>query len=89
MTLAKPAKMVPDDWWLHLHAMLSRVRVAHRALVHDLPPWGILEKGPPAHVREGARRFEETAVGSFATAQVKAKELGWDVVPLQRAARRA
>ena len=33
MELQKLLRMSPDDWWLHLYVMLSRVRVAHRLLV--------------------------------------------------------
>eukprot|EP00959_Pyramimonas_sp_CCMP1952_P130303 2724576-Pyramimonas_sp.AAC.1 len=53
--LAEPVNMGHDDWWLHLYAVLSRARVAHRVLVYDLPPWDILERGPPAYVREVAQ----------------------------------
>ena len=59
MALQKPANMSDDEWWLHLYVMLSRVRVAHRVLVYNLPPWEILERGPPAFVRDGVRRFED------------------------------
>ena len=38
MDLQKPANMSPDEWWLHLYVMFSRVRVSHRLLVYNLPP---------------------------------------------------
>ena len=79
MTLARPANMSLDDWWLHLYVMLSRVRVAHRVLVYDLPPWDVLERGPPEYIREGVRAFERMMAGSFAVARERAREYGWDV----------
>ena len=79
MALQKPANMSPEDYWLHLYVMLSRVRVAHRVLVYNLPSWEMLERGPPAFVREGVRHFEEMMHGSFAVAKQRAQEYGWEV----------
>ena len=80
MELQKLLRMSHDDWWLHLYVMLSRVRVAHRLLVYNLPPWDILQRGPPAYVREGVRRFEEKKFfQSFALAKQRAQEYKWDV----------
>ena len=72
MDLQRLMNMTPDDWWLHLYVMLSRVRVAHRVLVYNLPPWDILQRGPPAYIREGVRRFEEKMPRSFALAKQRA-----------------
>ena len=79
MDLQKPANMSPDEWWLHLYVMFSRVRVSHRLLVYNLPPWEILERGPPAYVRNGVAHFEKMMRVSFAVARQKAQEFGWDV----------
>ena len=76
MALQKPGNMSDDDWWLHLYVMFSRVRVSHRVLVYNLPSWEMLERGPPAFVREGVRHFEEMMHGSFAVAKQRAQEYG-------------
>ena len=89
MTLERPANMSPDDWWLHLYVMLSRVRVAHRVLVYDLPPWEILERGPPDYVKEGVRRFESMMPASRDLARQRAREYGWQLGELPSVAENA
>ncbi len=80
MTLAKPANMNEDDWWLHVYVMLSRVRVAHRILVYELPPRGLFERGPPRFVRDGVRRFEHTMESrTRALSRQFVLEFGWHV----------
>ena len=79
MVLQKPMNMGADDWWLHLYVMLSRVRVAHRVLVYNLPPWDILQRGPPQYVLDGVKRFEKKMIESFDIAKQRAQEYGWEV----------
>ncbi len=78
MTLAKPPNMNEDDWWLHVYVMLSRVRVAHRILVYELPPRELFERGPPAFVQSGVRRFERIMEDrTRSVAERLAVEFGW------------
>ena len=50
MYLTRPGYMSPDDWWMHVYVMLSRVRTASQILVYGLPDKKFFERGPPEWV---------------------------------------
>ena len=65
-----------DAWWLNLYVMFSRVTRLEDTLLLRPPPRKLLERGPPASVREALRRFEKTKRETVADAIVLAKHFG-------------
>ncbi len=68
-----------DEWWLNLYVMFSRATRMDDMLLLRPPPRQLLERGPPASVREALRRFERVEADTVADALRKAKELGIDL----------
>jgi hypothetical protein len=65
-----------DAWWLNLYVMFSRVtRMADMLLLRP-PPRELLERGPPASVREALRRFEKREGETVADAILLAEQFG-------------
>ena len=65
-----------DEWWLNLYVMFSRVtRMADMLLLRP-PPRTLLERGPPASVREALQRFEKTERDTVADAVLLAQRFG-------------
>ena len=79
MHFAKPpGNMSPDEYWLHVYVMLSRVRVEKRIVAYDLPPKELFEKGPPAFVRQGVGRFEDLMRRvTWESVRAARSRLGW------------
>ena len=65
-----------DAWWLNLYVMFSRVTRMEDMLILRPPPRELLERGPPASVREALRRFETTEKETVADATRLARRLG-------------
>ena len=55
MFLPKGKLMGPGDYWLNLYVMFSRVTGVEDMLILRPPSRDVLEKGPPASVREALR----------------------------------
>ncbi len=65
-----------DAWWLNLYVVFSRVtRMADMLLLRP-PPRELLERGPPASVREALRRFEKREGETVADAILLAEQFG-------------
>ena len=62
-----------DDWWLNLYVMFSRATKMEDMLLLRPPPRTLLERGPPAAVREALQRFEEAERATIAHAKMLAK----------------
>ena len=65
-----------DAWWLNLYVMFSRVTRMEDMLLLRPPPRTLLERGPPASVREALRRFENTERETVADAIRIAQHFG-------------
>ena len=65
-----------DEWWLNLYVMFSRVTRMEDMLLLRPPPRALLERGPPASVREALRRFEKTEAETVADAILFAQQCG-------------
>ena len=65
-----------DEWWLNLYVMFSRVTKMDDMLLLRPPPRELLERGPPASVRDALRRFERVEAATVADALRKAQEFG-------------
>ena len=83
MFLERPGNMGMDDWWFHVYVMLSRVRCIKDLLVFGLPPRALLERGPPAFIRNATAKLEAMAVASRSHCATARSELGWPAL-LQR-----
>ena len=68
-----------DEWWLNLYVMFSRVTRVEDLLLLRPPPRQLLERGPPASVREALRRFERVEAETVAGALRKAQAFGINV----------
>ena len=68
--------MNDDNWWLNLYVMLSRATQMSDMLLLRPPPREILERGPPAHVKEQLQRFQERIADTKLRAEELAIELG-------------
>ena len=68
--------MSDDEWWLNLYVMFSRATRMEDMLLLRPPPRQLLERGPPASVREALRRFERVEAETIAAAIRKAQEFG-------------
>ena len=53
--------MDDDVWWLHLYVMFSRATRMSDMLLLRPPPRALLERGPPANVREQLQKFADRA----------------------------
>jgi hypothetical protein len=62
-----------DEWWLNLYVMFSRVTRMEDMLLLRPPPRTLLERGPPASVREALQRFEEAEHTTIADAEMLAQ----------------
>ena len=62
-----------DHWWLNLYVMFSRATKMEDMLLLRPPPRTLLERGPPAAVREALQRFEEAERATIAHAKMLAK----------------
>ena len=60
--------MSDDEWWLNLYVMFSRVTRMEDMLLLRPPPRKLLERGPPASVREALQRFETAEQATIADA---------------------
>jgi hypothetical protein len=67
---------IDDAWWLNLYVMFSRVTRMEDMLLLRPPPRALLERGPPASVREALRRFEKTEAETVADAILFAQQCG-------------
>ena len=65
-----------DEWWLNLYVMYSRVTKMEDMLLLRPPPRTLLERGPPASVREALQRFEQTEKHTVADAEILAQRFG-------------
>ena len=65
-----------DDWWLNLYVMFSRVTRMEDMLLLRPPARKLLEKGPPAALREALRRFERVENKTVAKAELLAINSG-------------
>ena len=65
-----------DEWWLNLYVMFSRVTRMEDMLLLRPPPRTLLERGPPASVREALQRFEQTEKITIADAEILAQRFG-------------
>ena len=65
-----------DAWWLNLYVMFSRVTRMDDMLLIRPPPRRLLERGPPASVRDALRRFESTERDTVADAVLLAQRFG-------------
>ena len=65
-----------DAWWLNLYVMFSRVTRMEDMLLIRPPPRKLLERGPPASVREALKRFEKTERDTVAEAVLLAQRFG-------------
>ena len=65
-----------DEWWLNLYVMFSRVTRMSDMLLLRPPPRTLLERGPPASVREALQRFEKTERDTVADAVLLAQRFG-------------
>ena len=65
-----------DAWWLNLYVMFSRVTRMEDMLLIRPPPRKLLERGPPASVREALKRFEKTERETVADAVLLAQRYG-------------
>ena len=65
-----------DAWWLNLYVMFSRVTRMQDMLLVRPPPRELLERGPPASVRDALKRFESTERGTVAKAVLLAQRFG-------------
>ena len=68
-----------DEWWLNLYVMFSRVTRMEDMLLLRPPPRQLLERGPPASVREALRRFERVEAETVDDALRKARAFGISV----------
>ncbi len=66
-----------DQWWLHLYVMFSRATTLEHLLILRPPPRTLLEKGPPASVRQALARFQEKIGGNERAATAIAGALGF------------
>ena len=57
-----------NEWWLNLYVMLSRATKMEDMLLLRPPPRELLERGPPASVREALQRFEAREEQTIAAA---------------------
>ena len=65
-----------DAWWLSPYVMFSRVTRMEDMLLIRPPPRKLLERGPPASVREALKRFEKTERETVADAILLAQRYG-------------
>ena len=65
-----------DAWWLNLYVMFSRVTKVEDMLLLRLPPRTLLERGPPAAVREALQHCEQSENHTIADAEVLAQHFG-------------
>ena len=65
-----------DEWWLNLYVMFSRVTKMADMLLLRPPPRALLERGPPASVRDALRRFEKAEQRTVDDAISIAQHLG-------------
>ena len=65
-----------DDWWLNLYVMFSLATTMDDILLLRPPPRTLLERGPPAAVRDALRRFEKIEEDTVADAIRKALDFG-------------
>ena len=68
--------MNDDTWWLNLYVMFSRVTRMEDMLLLRPPPRKLLERGPPASIREAVRRFARTEENTVADAILLAQRFG-------------
>ena len=66
-----------DEWWLNLYVMFSRATRMENMLLVRPPPRTLLERGPPASVREALQRFEQTENHTIADAEILAGRFGF------------
>ena len=75
----EPRGTSDDEWLLNLYVIFSRVTRMEDMLLLRPPPRQLLERGPPASVREALRRFERVEAEIVADALRKAKAFGINV----------
>ena len=68
--------MNDDTWWLNLYVMFSRVTKMEDMMLLRPPPRKLLERGPPASIREAIRRFVKTEQDTVADAILLAQRFG-------------
>ncbi len=68
--------MDDDVWWLHLYVMFSRATRMSDMLLLRPPPRALLERGPPANVREQLQKFADRADVCRQGALLIARDLG-------------
>ena len=64
--------MSDNDWWLNLYVMLSRVTKMSDMLLLRPPTRQFLERGPPTHLQEALRTFEQKAASAKHEAELVA-----------------
>ena len=64
------------DWWLHLYVMFSRATCMEDMLLLRPPPRDLLERGPPAAIREALAAFEQKVADSVEAARALAASMG-------------
>ena len=69
--------MSDGDWWLNLYVMLSRATRMEDILLVRPPPRDLLEKGPPADLREALATFEDRIADSERTAEELCIDWKW------------
>ena len=77
MTLSKPDRMSPDDHWMHIYVMLSRVRTMKQLALFSLPDIKLFERGPPAFIQEAMQRLERRATAQLGRGRAAEARLGW------------
>ena len=65
-----------DEWWLNLYVMFSRVTKMEDMLILRPPPRELLERGPPAAVRQARELFDKRELESVAEAEMLAHRFG-------------
>ena len=65
-----------DEWWLNLYVMFSRVTKMEDMLILRPPPRELLERGPPAAVRQALQLFDVRERESVADAEKLAHRFG-------------
>ena len=71
--------MSDDNWWLNLYVMFSRVTRMSDMLLLRPPPRELLERGPPANVREQIDIFARRIEKSNLQAAELAEQLGFEL----------
>ena len=65
-----------DEWWLNLYVMFSRVTKMEDMLIIRPPPRELLDRGPPAAVRNALQLFDQREQKSVAEAEMLAQRFG-------------